>query len=66
MIPETMMPDPEDGVVKDNDGIITDGDSGSTSDNKPGMPESTAEPGTGVSKTNGANRTAGISPSARR
>ena len=26
--PETMMPDPEDGVVKDDDGIITDGDTG--------------------------------------
>jgi len=28
MLPETMMPDPEDGVVRDRDGIITDGDSG--------------------------------------
>ena len=30
--PETMMPDPEDGVVKDDDGIITDGDTGSVTD----------------------------------
>ena len=28
MLPETMMPDPQDGVVRDRDGIITDGDSG--------------------------------------
>ena len=30
--PETMMPDPEDGVVKDRDGIITDGDTGGVLD----------------------------------
>ena len=30
--PATMMPDPEDGVVKDDDGIINDGDTGSNSD----------------------------------
>ena len=30
--PETMMPDPEDGVVRDEDGIITDEDSGKTNE----------------------------------
>ena len=28
MLPESMTPDPEDGVVRDRDGIITDSDSG--------------------------------------
>ena len=28
--PETMLPDPEDGVVRDDDGIITDEDSGNS------------------------------------
>ena len=32
MLPETMMPDPEDGVVRDRDGIITDGDSGTVTE----------------------------------
>ena len=31
LLPESMMPDPEDGVVKDDDGIITDDDTGSES-----------------------------------
>ena len=31
LLPESMMPDPEDGVVKDDDGIITDDDTGSDS-----------------------------------
>lgn len=30
--PATMMPDPEDGNVNDNDGIITDGDNGPLTD----------------------------------
>lgn len=34
VLPETMMPDPEDGVVRDSDGIITDGDSGTTDGNR--------------------------------
>ena len=29
ILPETMMPDPADGEVRDSDGIITDNDSGS-------------------------------------
>ena len=44
MIPETMMPDPEDGVVRDRDGIITDSDSG------------TVTGGTGSGTAAGGNR----------
>ncbi len=48
MLPETMMPQPEDGVVRDRDGIITDGDSGTVSD---GAESGSAGNGTGIPKT---------------
>ena len=66
MIPETMMPNPEDGVVRDNDGIITDGDSGNGTGNTPNLPESTMRPGTGAGGTNSGNNTAGMPSSAKR
>lgn len=28
ILPETMMPDPDDGIVRDDDGVITDDDTG--------------------------------------
>ena len=34
ILPETIMPDPEDGIVRDSDGIITDGDSGTTEERR--------------------------------
>ena len=48
MLPETMMPQPEDGVVRDRDGIITDSDSGTVSD---GAESGSAGNGTGIPKT---------------
>lgn len=48
--PEQLMPDPEDGVVSDHDGIITDGDTGSKPDS--GKPAETGE--TDAGKTAGA------------
>ena len=34
VVPETMMPDPADGVVEDRDGIITEQDNGKTAEEK--------------------------------
>ena len=59
MLPETMMPDPEDGVVRDRDGIITDDDNASGSSR---LPESSAKPNAGTGKSE--NQTFEKKPSA--
>ena len=65
MTPETMMPDPDDGVVRDRDGIITDGDSGNAGSTSSKAPESNANPaagsgtqggGSSSTKSNGAGK----------
>ncbi len=52
ILPETMMPDPEDGIVRDSDGIITDGDSGTTEERRTtDLPKSAAGTAGSAKKT---------------
>ena len=44
VLPETAMPDPADGEVRDSDGIITDGDTGAVNGGGTAQPKSTANP----------------------
>ncbi len=62
--PGTMTPDPADGVVRDQDGIITDGDTGSPATDAPQsvLPESSQRPTTGTTGSSGA----GAASSAKR
>lgn len=64
-LPETMMPNPEDGVVNDRDGIITDSDSGNAAGKAPTTPGSTMNPG-GMSPTTGGTGAAGTASSGKR
>ena len=59
--PETMMPDPEDGIVRDRDGIITEEDNAGSNSK---LPESSANPKTGAGKSE--DRTLDRKPSALR
>ena len=62
--PGTMTPDPADGVVRDQDGIITDGDTGSPATDAPQsvLPESSQRPANGTTGSGGA----GAASSAKR
>ncbi len=62
--PGTMTPDPADGVVRDQDGIITDGDTGSPATGAPQsvLPESSQRPANGTAGSGGA----GAASSAKR
>ena len=66
LLPETMMPNPEDGVVRDNDGIITDNDTGSTTGNTTHVPEGSAQPDTGTVGASKGNGTGNTMPSTKR
>ena len=55
MVPESMMPNPEDGIVRDGDGIITDGDTGGTGGAAPTAPNTGANPVTGSGTTPGGS-----------
>ena len=57
ILPETMMPKPEDGVVNDTDGIITDSDNGTVTETSPKMPSSTLNPGNGAPASGAAGMT---------
>ena len=57
--PESMMPDPEDGVVRDEDGIITEEDNGSQDEKTPVIPHSTPIPGSGSGNTGGSAEKSG-------
>lgn len=59
ILPETMMPDPADGEVRDRDGIITDGDSGNVSGELPAAPQTGTMPGAGAEKQTTGNGGAG-------
>ena len=65
VLPETMMPDPADGEVRDRDGIITEGDSGNGSVETPIAPDSTAKPETGGGKLTTGNNAADSSAKAK-
>ena len=60
MRPEDVMPDPNDGVVRDDDGIITDGDTGNVAGNteKPILPETSKRPDAGTAGTTGGTASA--------
>ncbi len=66
ILPETMMPDPADGEVRDRDGIITEGDSGSVSGETPAAPKTGTMPGTGAEKQTTGNAGAGTAPETMR
>ena len=65
ILPETMMPDPADGEVRDSDGIITDGDSGNGKAEAPAAPDSTVKPETGTGKLSTGTKAAGKSAGAK-
>lgn len=44
VLPETVVPDPADGEIRDSDGIITDGDSGAVNGRDAVLPKSTVNP----------------------
>ena len=50
VLPETMMPDPADGEIRDSDGIITDGDSGNGAGQAPATPNGALKPESGKDK----------------
>ena len=58
VLPETVMPDPADGEVRDRDGIITDGDSGMVNGGDTALPKTTADPA-GKSKLIAGNTATG-------
>lgn len=64
VVPGTVTPDPADGVVRDQDGIITDGDTGSPATGAPQsvLPESSQRPAAGTA----GSGTAGATSSAKR
>ncbi len=59
ILPETMMPDPADGEVRDRDGIITDGNNGNVSGELPAAPQTGTMPGAGAEKQTTGNAGAG-------
>ena len=62
MIPDTTMPDPRDGEVRDRDGIITDGDTGGDT----ALPGNGVNSGTASGGNNGASNAKGMMPDAKR
>ena len=62
--PGTVTPDPADGVVRDKDGIITDGDTGNPATSAPQsvLPESSQRPAGGTAGNGGT----GAASSAKR
>ena len=66
LLPETMMPDPEDGVVRDNDGIITDNDTGSTTGETTRTPAASPRPDASTGGTSAGNSTGNMMPSTKR
>ena len=65
ILPETMMPDPADGEVRDRDGIITDGDSGNGNAETPAAPDSTIKPEVGGGKLTTGKKATGKSTGAK-
>ncbi len=66
ILPETMMPDPADGEVRDSDGIITDDDSGNGKTEAPAAPDSTIKPETGTGKQTTGTKATGLSAGTKR
>lgn len=67
VVPETMMPNPEDGVVRDRDGIITDRDTdGSRTGTTPLTPENNENSGAGTGSMNGGNSMPNMTASGKR
>ena len=62
----TILPDPEDGEVRDSDGIITEDDSGTLPQDQTGVPETTANPGSGMTGGENGNSHTNSTPSAKR
>ena len=65
ILPETMMPDPADGEVRDSDGIITDGDNGNENVEAPTAPDSTIKPEVGGGKLTTGMKATGKSTGAK-
>ena len=55
MLPETMLPDESDGIVKDTDGIIEDSDTGTGTTADSGAAGTTASAGSAAAKSGTAN-----------
>ena len=66
IVPDTTTPDPQDGIVRDDDGIITESDSGGAAGNTPEAPANSARPDTGTSGTNSGTAASGNALSAKR